>query len=102
MTIRLLETEDDARRLPAVAAIYTRAHESPGRGVMAEGNREMLTAAVEFAGLTLGAYEERILLEWFAGTWEPQTVAVVAGVIRRAHLTGMAARTGEDGSDERG
>jgi len=96
VTFPPLETEDQARRLPAVAAVYEKARKSPGRGAMAEGCRDMLSAALEAAGVTLGAYEERILLEWLP-QWEPTTVAVVAEVIRRAHLSALALR--EDGDE---
>jgi hypothetical protein len=38
----------------------------------------------------LGAYDHAIV-QWLAG-WEPSTVAVMAGLISRAHEAGKAAR----------
>jgi hypothetical protein len=47
-----------------------------------EGNRQLLLNAVNAAGVALGAYDRRIV-GWLAG-WEPQTCAVIAGLIARA------------------
>lgn len=44
-----------------------------------------LTAALY--GIELGAYDQRII-EWLAG-WEPSTVAVLCGLLRRARATGL-------------
>jgi hypothetical protein len=44
-----------------------------------------LTAAL--CGIELGAYDQRII-GWLVG-WEPSTVAVVCGLIRRARATGL-------------
>jgi hypothetical protein len=74
------ETEAQARE--AVRAIYEAAHATSRRGVMAEGNHKLLEDACRVAGVQLGAYDHRILT-WLAG-WEPQTCAVVAGLISRA------------------
>lgn len=52
------------------------------------GNREILARACEDAGVTLGAYDERILA-WLAG-FEPAMCAVVAGLVTRAHAAGAA------------
>ena len=93
-----LETEADAIALPAVAAIYARARESSLPGAMSAGNLAMMSAALEAAGVTLGAYEARIFLGWMP-QWEPHVVGVVAEVIRRAHLAGLTA-AGEDDGDE--
>jgi hypothetical protein len=56
------------------------------------GLHQLLESACTTAGVTLGAYDHRILL-WLAG-WEPSTVAVVAGLITRAHEAGRAKVTG--------
>ena len=76
------ETEDQARALVEVRAIYDTAHASNRPGVMTEMNVAMLGGACSGAGVELGAYDVRILT-WLA-QFEPQTVAVVADIIRRA------------------
>ncbi len=50
---------------------------------MTDGNHRLLEDACRAAGVGLGAWDHRILL-WLAG-WEPSTVAVIAGLITRAH-----------------
>lgn len=57
----------------------------------AEQNREMLTAACEAAGVTVGDYDATIL-GWLAG-YEDAMCAVIAGLITRA----AAGRDGTDG-----
>ncbi len=52
------------------------------------GLHQHLENACAAAGVNLGAYDHQVML-WLAG-WEPSTVAVVAGLIARAH--GNAAR----------
>jgi hypothetical protein len=76
------QTEAQARKQPAVRAIYDAAHASTRRGVMAEGSHRLLEEACTAASVELGAYDRRILA-WLAG-WEPQTCAVIAGLITRA------------------
>jgi hypothetical protein len=88
------DTEDQARALPAVRAAYDAAHNSPRRGVMTEHNHRMLCEAATAAGVELGAYDHRIL-QWLAG-YEPQTCAVLAGIISRARVAG---RKRIDGSE---
>ena len=83
-----LETEADALALPEVAAILAAGHAG-----FADGNRQMMSDALEFAGVTLGAYEASILLGWLSA-FPPQMVAAYAAVIRRAHLEAR-----EDGTD---
>ena len=75
-----LETEAQARELPAVRAIYDAMHER--LGVADEMCARLITDACGAAGVELGAYDRRIV-PWLAG-WEPQTCAVVAGLITRA------------------
>jgi hypothetical protein len=77
-----LETEKQARTLPAVRAVYEAFAADPGVGKMAPHNEAMLTGACEAAGVTLGAYDRRIV-HWLSG-WEPDVCAVVADIITRA------------------
>jgi hypothetical protein len=76
------ETEQEARELPAVRAIYNAMHVSTRPGVMATGGHKLLDEACTAAGVELGAYDHRILL-WLAG-FEPHSCAVIAGLITRA------------------
>ena len=55
---------------------------------MAPHNLAMLTAACTAADVELGSYGRRILA-WLAG-WEPQTCAVIAGLISRAYQADVA------------
>ena len=77
-----LATEQQARELPAVQAVYAAFRADPGVGKMQPHNRQMLDAALTAAGVELGGYDHRIA-EWLA-QWEPQMVAVIAGWITRA------------------
>lgn len=74
------ESEDQARTTAAVRAIY----EAYRAGITSlhDGSAELLLSACEQAGVTLGAYDRRIL-SWLAG-FEPQAAAAVAGIINRA------------------
>jgi hypothetical protein len=76
------ESEQEARDLPAVQAVYEAFRADPGTGKMAPHNLAMLQDAAATAGVQLGAYDRRILA-WLAG-FEPQTCAVVAALITRA------------------
>ena len=76
------ETEREAREAARQAA----GSDSPRVYVSSRANRAMLTGAVDSAGVQLGAWDKRIV-DWLAG-WEPETVAVVAGLITRAHEAG--------------
>ena len=64
----------------AVRAIY----EAYRAGITSlhDGSADLLVSACEQAGVTLGAYDRRILI-WLAG-FEPQAAAAVAGIINRA------------------
>ena len=87
------ESEREARELPAVQAIYRAFRADPGVGRMAPHNHKMLIGACVAASVELGAYDRRILL-WLSG-WEPETCAVIAGLITRAHdAAGNASRNG--------
>jgi hypothetical protein len=79
------ETEYEARA--AVEHILS----SPAEA-MTDGNHRLLEDACRAAGVELGAWDHRILV-WLAN-WEPSTVAVVAGLIARAHESGAEARGG--------
>jgi hypothetical protein len=76
-----LETEQQARELPEVRAIH-RAATGPAATMMKPLNLGMLERACAAARVELGAYDRRILA-WLAN-YEPQTCAVVAGLITRA------------------
>jgi hypothetical protein len=83
------ETERDARK----AAIEQGGPAEPDWSILSPGQRyKLLLNACADAGVFLGAYDHRIL-EWLAG-WEDATVAVVAGLITRAHAAGQDARGG--------
>lgn len=77
------ETERQART--AVAAIYDAAWQTP----MSDGCRAMLDAACAAAGVTVGAFDRRII-HWLSA-WECECTAVVAGLILRARQAGEAA-----------
>jgi hypothetical protein len=81
-----LETEAQARELPAVRAVYDAFGAGTGAGKMAVHNRRLLGRALEAAGVDMGRYDDRIA-EWLS-QWEPQTVAVIAGWVTRAHAAG--------------
>ena len=84
------DTEQQARELPAVREVYAAFDRDPGAGKMAPHNHRLLTAALEAAGVELGAYDERIAA-WLA-QWEPHTVAVIASWITRAASSRDGAR----------
>lgn len=85
------ETAREARELPAVQAIYRAFDADPGIGRMAPHSLRMLNETCAAAGIGLGAFDRRVLT-WLAG-WEPETCAVVAGLISRVHDAG-AVQTG--------
>jgi hypothetical protein len=57
--------------------------------IKASQNRGLLGRACEAAGVAMGRYDERIL-EWLS-IWEPSTVVVIAGWVRRAFEAGQQA-----------
>jgi hypothetical protein len=83
------ETEDQAREIPAVRAVYDAYDHGRGPGDLS-GAPLILTACVA-AGVDLGAYDRHIIA-WL-GNWSPQTSAVIAGLIIRAHEAGKTAAT---------
>ena len=87
------ETDRRVRELPAVRAIYDAMHASRRRGgVMGELGYRLLDEACEAASVKVGAYDHRILI-WLRG-FEPETCAVLAGLITRGYQAGTA-MTGE-------
>jgi hypothetical protein len=86
------ETERQVRELPAVRAAYDAFGRDHGPGKMAPNCHRILEEACEAAGVKVGAYDHRILT-WLAG-WGPETCAVVADLITRAHEAGLAAGSG--------
>ena len=88
------DTEQQARQLPAVRAVYDAFDRDPGVGKMAPHNLRLLLDALADAGVYVGAYDIQIA-RWVAG-WEPATVAVIAGWVQRAGQA--AAREGPPGA----
>ncbi len=82
------ETEREARELPAVQAVHAAFAADPGVGRMMPHNLGMLMEACAAARVGLGAYDRRIV-QWLAG-FEPETCAVVAGLITRAYEAGRS------------
>jgi hypothetical protein len=80
------ESERQARA--DVAGVYAQCDRSNRRGVMGEANFAYLRDGCERAGVSIGAFDARILA-WLAG-WEPETCAVLVGLITRAHAAGLA------------
>ncbi len=76
------DSEQQARELPAVRAVYDAFDRDPGVGKTAPHNLRLLLDALAEAGVYVGAYDIQIA-QWVAG-WEPQTVAVIAGWVQRA------------------
>jgi hypothetical protein len=74
-----------AAHAAAVAAIPPKG----GRVILsAAQNRQLLRFATEGAGVTTGAWDDRIL-DWISG-YEDSTCAVLAGLIARAYEAGKA------------
>jgi len=74
------ETQQQVRA--DVADVYEHSRRSAVRGVLAEANLAYLADVCERAGVRVGVFDARILT-WLAN-WEPETCAVVAGLITRA------------------
>ena len=91
-----IETEADALALPGVRAAFEASRESTRRGVLAEHGRAMIASA--FQGVPLGAYQERLFLDWLP-SFEVQACAAIAEAVKLARETGPAAR--EDDADDR-
>ncbi len=76
------ENQWQARQAPAVREIFDAFDADPGIGKMAPGNLAMLEQACAAAGVVLGVYDRQVIA-WLAG-WDPETCAVIAGLITRA------------------
>ena len=68
----------------------------PGTGAWGDSCHRLMEDACTAAGVELGAFDHRILL-WLAG-WEPQTCAVIAGLIGRAHQASAPLDPGQLGT----
>lgn len=79
------DTKRQVSETPAVQAVYAAFRAAPGVGAMEPHNRKLIEDACRAAGVELGAYDRRIVA-WLAG-YEPQTCAVIAGLIHRAHAS---------------
>jgi hypothetical protein len=90
--------EDDAevRDLPAIRAVYKAFRADPGMGKMAPHKHRLLCEALSAAGVELAAHDHAIVL-WLAEQ-PPATVAVVCGLIGRAHEARKAALPGTAGA----
>jgi hypothetical protein len=92
------ETEDQALADPAVQGIYAAMRRSPQAARMQDGSSRLIFTACAVAGVELGDYDVRII-RWVAG-FEPQSSAVIAGLITRAAVGEQdAAATAEAGDD---
>jgi hypothetical protein len=80
------ETREQVRDRNEARAAWAAWHADPEPGKMAPHLHRMLDEACAAARDELGAYDHRILT-WMAG-WEAETVAVIAGIIRRAAAGG--------------
>lgn len=85
-------SEREARETPAVRAVWEAFNASPGVGRMAPHVHRMLISACVAAHVELGAFDRQILT-WLSG-WEPETAAVVAGLITRAYEAGRGRQGG--------
>jgi hypothetical protein len=83
-------TETEARHSLLAHGVHTDADPTLAPGL----RHDHLLRAVAAAGVTLGAFDARIVA-WLARTWEATTVAVFAGLITRAHLAGRTAGAAE-------
>lgn len=76
------DTSEQVRLLPAVRAVYEAMDPTAEPGAGTGECEKLLLDACERAGVTLGAYDARIV-RWLAGG-EPETCAVIAALITRA------------------
>ena len=81
-------TEAEARHSPFVR----RHHALPDLHLAPGLRHDHLLRAITAADVTLGAFDARIVA-WLARTWEATTIAVLAGLITRAHHAGKTAGT---------
>jgi hypothetical protein len=88
-----LETEDQARSLPAAQSAWAHYEAALAPGAAPDPNLAMLTGACDEAAAALGAFDLSTLT-WLAD-FTPETCAVVASLITRAHEAGRAAGRAE-------
>ena len=74
------ETREQATQ--AAAGIHAAMRADTLGGAMTRAGRDLIRGACQAAGVTLGAYDARIV-EWLAGI-EPEYAAVIAGLVERA------------------
>jgi len=79
------QSEHQAGAVPAVREAYAAGHQR--RGEMTRHNHRMLCSALTRAGVDVGEFDHAIVV-WLT-QWEPQTVAVIAGLITRASKAGQ-------------
>jgi hypothetical protein len=84
-----LKTAPYETKRQARAGVYAARERSNQRGVMGEANLACLREACNRTDVTLSAFDTRILAR-LAG-WEPETCAVVAGLITHAYAAGLNA-----------
>jgi serine/threonine-protein kinase RsbW len=86
-----LDTEQQARELANVRAVYAATQADPGNSVMAGRGYELLTQACSDARAELGAFD-RAVVSWLSGL-KPEAVAAIAGIIQRAGAPGPGSQT---------
>jgi hypothetical protein len=87
MTASPIETEAQARELPAVRVVHDAFRADPSPRRMAPRNHRLLCEPASAAGGGSRSHDHRIL-PWLAG-YEPETCAVIAGIITRATAAGQ-------------
>ena len=80
------QTREQASETEAVQEVYRAFRADPGVGKMAAHAHRLLMRACTEAGVSLGAFDRRVLA-WLS-EWEPETAAVIAGLILRAREAG--------------
>jgi len=70
-----------------VAEVYRQSRRSSSRGALGQANLARLHDTCDRAGLALGAFDD-LILAWLAG-YEPETCAVIAGLITRTPAAGL-------------
>lgn len=86
-------SEQEALATRAAAVIKAAFDTHPGPGASEPECLKVMTDACEAAGVKLGSYDLS-LLRWLA-RWETGQCVSLAGMIRRAHQAGLAAKNGD-------
>jgi len=95
------ETEAEARAdaARALEVPVTRPYDANAdRAARLDARRRYLADALTAAGVETGAYDREICA-WLAG-WEPETLAVVVGLLERAHAAGRRAACSTTADDD--